>query len=119
MLKKDFKEYICNPFCTYFHENSKEDLACRGALVVIELLRQGRLDINMLPELNRDIISWGKHDADLDAAVCRRCSFREEDCDFQSEENKYNANPCGGYRLLNLLKMTGFNITADFEEKND
>jgi hypothetical protein len=114
MSKKDFKHYICDPFCVYFRENSKEDLACNGAIVITDMVRCGRLDINMLSGLNRSVDFRGKHDSDLDETVCRQCSFREQDCDFQSEENKDHAEPCGGYRLLSLLKTSGFNFTADF-----
>jgi hypothetical protein len=118
MSKKDFKEFICRPFCIFFRENSKEDLVCHGALVVMEQLRSGRLSLSTLSGLDRNLDVRGKHDAELDVTVCRQCSFKEEDCDFHSEEVRSDADPCGGYRVLSLLKTVGFDIAADLEEKN-
>ena len=117
MAKKDFKEFVCIPFCTFFREDSSEELACRGALLFDKLLRHGHLRLDTLPGLSRDLDFRGKHDADLDAIVCRQCSFQKEDCDFQSEENRWNAEPCGGYLVLSLLKMAGLINPADLEEK--
>lgn len=118
MSKREFKEFICYPFCTFFREDSKEDLACRAALVVMELLRSGRLTLRALSGLERNLDVRGKHDAELDVTVCRQCSFREEDCDFHSEKDVSNAEPCGGYRLLHLLKTAGFDIAADLEARD-
>jgi hypothetical protein len=105
--KEAFKDYICKPFCSYFRENSKEDLACQAALVVVELANSGRLDMGALSVFNKGVDDCWQHDRDLDKTVCSQCSFWKEDCDFQSEENWDHAEPCGGYKVLSLLKTTG------------
>jgi hypothetical protein len=116
MGKKDFNQFVCIPFCAYFREGSKEEFACRGALLVDELLRCGNLRPDALPEPRRDLDFCGKHDVELYALVCRRCPFQKEDCDFQSEEHRHDAEPCGGYVLLSMLKASGDINPAHLEE---
>lgn len=118
MGKKDFNHLVCVPFCAYFREGSKEEFACRGALLVEELLKRGYLKPGTLPKPGRGMDFCGRHDAELDAVVCRRCPFQEEDCDFQSAEHRDDAEPCGGYVLLGLLKAAGRIDPADLDEMN-
>ena len=119
MSKKDFQQYICKPFCAFFREGSKEELACRGALLVDNRVKRGLLNVHTMPVPDRNIDFRGKHDADLDAITCLHCQFKAEDCDFQSEEDKYNAAPCGGYLLLSLLKRAGVISPADIKGEDD
>ncbi len=118
MGKKDFKQIVCVPFCAYFHEGSKEEFACRGALLVEELLKRDFLRPGALPTPGQARDFRGRHDAELDAAVCRRCPFQKEDCDFQSAEHRHDAEPCGGYVLLGLLTAAGRIDPADLHEMN-
>ena len=48
MTKKDFKDYICRPFCMFYKEGQKEEMACQGALVVESLVRQRRITIDQV-----------------------------------------------------------------------
>ena len=103
-MKEDFKDYICKPFCPYFRENSKEDMACQAAVLVAALASCGRLNATMLAGLDRGASFSGRHDDEVDETACAGCAFRKEDCDFQSMENRDQSEPCGGYKILALLK---------------
>jgi len=115
MRKRHFKEYICRPFCRFFREGKKEEMACLGALVVEELVRRRRLDPALLPRNGKRPSLWENRDPVLVARVCHNCPFKKEDCDYQSACPPANAEPCGGYILLSLLKEKGFISDRDLE----
>ncbi|MGA1843739.1 MAG: hypothetical protein ACMUIS_04160 [bacterium] len=119
MGKEGFKGYICRPFCTYFREGAKEDMACRGARVVESLLQAGVFRIDAIPINGKSPHLWAHRDEVLERTVCRSCPFRAEDCDFQSPVPPPGAEPCGGYILLSLLKEKGIITTADLEDSGD
>lgn len=100
MMKTTFQEYICRPYCRYFSDGEKEEMACRGAQVVHELVCSNRLDLQKMPSLRKEPSLWQKNRCELSAQVCAQCSFRAEDCDFQSEGPEADGEPCGGLILL-------------------
>ena len=114
--KRDFHDYVCRPFCTFYREGEKEELACQGAQVVHSLLKRGLLYPAQLPRGGKTIGARWQHDPALDAAVCRHCPFQAEDCDFQAESPPPYAEPCGGYILLTLLKEKGIIFLKDLEK---
>jgi hypothetical protein len=116
MGKKEFKDYICRPFCRFFREGQKEDMACRGAQVIELLMERGRLDSKKLPRNGKDPYLWEQHDSDLETTVCKNCPFFAHDCDFQSINQLPGTEPCGGYILLCLLKKNGNIIIDDLKE---
>ena len=90
-------------------------MACQGAVVVENMVRRGLIDQALIMELGRDTNYREKHEGDLDDMICRYCSFKTEDCDFQSTEKIDDAEPCGGYRLLRILKTSGYITVDDLE----
>ncbi|WP_432823046.1 hypothetical protein [Trichloromonas sp.] len=102
MIKTDFEDYICRHFCAYYRAGNKEEQACRGALVIDELVRRGRLATRDFPR-GGFMLPPTSHDPLLDAAVCGICPFRAADCDFQAAPQVPGSPPCGGYRLLAML----------------
>jgi len=102
MAKTDFENYLCRHFCVYYRPGVKEDLLCRGALVVEKLIRSGRLTITELPQ-GSFLNSLVEHLPLLDEQICGSCEFRAADCDFQALPAIPDSPPCGGYRLLALL----------------
>jgi len=119
MGKEGFKGYICRPFCAFFRDGAKEELVCRGALVVESLLKAGVVRYDHIPGNGKPPRLWRHRDEDLERTVCRSCAFRPGDCDFQSAIPPSGAEPCGGYILLSLLKEKGIIATADLEEADD
>jgi hypothetical protein len=115
MAKKEFKAFICRKFCIYFKEGSKENLACQGALALEKLLMHDIINISLLSKFSVTPYNGVQHDPDLDETVCAHCSFEADDCDFQSENQKHDADPCGGYRLLQFLKNSGLITREDLE----
>lgn len=120
MAKRDFQEYICRPFCSFFRDGEKEELACRGALVVERLAASGVIDPSVLPGGDR---KWPgisqENDALLEEMVCGRCPFRAADCDYRAPERPAYAEPCGGYILLRILRETAVISTVDLTEVSD
>lgn len=119
MAKKDIKDYICRPFCSFYREGVKEELICRGARDVGNLVERGVLRVSELPREKRDFSSPALRNGVLETTVCRKCAFREEDCDFQAEKSPLDAEPCGGYILLFLLMGNGGISIDELTESND
>jgi hypothetical protein len=120
MAKTEFKDYICRPFCFFFRPGEKEDLACRGALVVERLVADGRLEPSSLP--GGEMRTNGLREADdalLEAVVCGPCPFRDGGCDFRAPVRPADAEPCGGYILLRILRETGALTAEDLAEACD
>ena len=107
MPKKDFQDYICRPFCDYFKPGVKEELLCRGAVVVEQLVRQQRLNPENFAALNRNDSLTPGQAAELEAVVCKKCLFKTEDCDYQSPDPPADCRPCGGLILLKQLTAGG------------
>ena len=105
--KVDFEDYICRPFCDYFHPGKKEELLCRGALVAEKLVRRQRLIPESFRELDREEPLTPGQEPGLEAAVCTECPFLAEDCDFKSAQPPADCRPCGGLVLLYRLQNRG------------
>lgn len=106
--KATFQSTICRPFCRYFRPDHKEELACRAAQLVDDLLQRGLLRAPELPGNNRKIPSLWLDDAPaLGRVVCRPCPFAVDGCDFRENPRSAAVEPCGGYILLRLLLADG------------
>ncbi len=115
MPKHTFIDYLCRPWCTFFKEGAKEDMACQGARVVEHLVTGGRIAPAEIPPLKKNADLWNAYREELDGPVCGRCSFRSEDCDFRSEAPPDNGEPCGGFILLAHLRKNGLIDESDIE----
>jgi hypothetical protein len=103
MTKKDFKNYICRPFCVFFKEGEKEEMACRGAQIAEFLVNHKQVNPEKIIKFIKDPKIWEKQKAMLEKHVCLRCSFKAEDCDFQSSAPSRDVEPCGGFIFLACL----------------
>jgi len=103
MAKKDFKDYICRPYCMFFKEGQKEEMACKGAQIAELLFHNKRVNLGKIPNFASDPQIWKKQQAKLEKYVCHKCSFQAEDCDFQSSAPADDMEPCGGFILLACL----------------
>ena len=116
MGKRVFKDYICRPFCRFFREGRKEELACRGAVLIEQLVKKDVLQPGTIPGGGKTPRLWSVHHPVLQAFVCNRCEFQPDGCDFQARTPPPHAEPCGGYILLSLLLQQGRLSTRDLEE---
>jgi hypothetical protein len=97
MKSEALVKVLCRPFCTYYKPGRNEELLCRGALVIEQLMLSGKIVFSAeakhtaLDEAASDIVVQ---------AVCKSCDFRDHDCDFAQDRK---ARPCGGYILLSRL----------------
>ncbi len=120
MGKGYFQAYICRPFCSFFRPGEKEELACRGALVVERLVSNGVIEPSGLPGgawKRADL--WQEDDPLLEEMVCGRCAFRDGGCDYRAADRPVDAEPCGGYILLRILRKTAAVRAADLKEACD
>ena len=107
MSKTDFQDYICRPFCDYFKPGNKEELLCRGALVVEKLVRRQRLTPENFRDLDREEPLIPGQEPTWKTPSVRSCPFRAEDCDFRSARPPADCRPCGGLVLLHRLQTRG------------
>ena len=107
MAKKDFKEYVCGPFCVFYKEGQKEEMACRGAEIAERLVLHKYIHPEELPKFKKDFALWGKFRQILGRSICATCLFQEKDCDFAADDLKgqprTDIEPCGGFIFLALL----------------
>ena len=100
----DTRERLCRTFCKYYKPLKKEELVCRGFLVVERLLREGK----KIPFR----VFKGKMTASvqetLERNLCILCPFHEDDCDFVRHKE---SPPCGGLLLLgHLLEIKAVSV---------
>ena len=89
----------------FFRDGQKEEIACQGALIAEKLVKSGVFDVQDFS--GKPDLLWEKRNRFIDSAVCENCPFKEEDCDFQSENPSDDLEPCGGYILLSILVDDG------------
>jgi hypothetical protein len=116
MPKDHFQTYVCRPYCMFFKEGEKEDLSCRGAQIVEQLVERERLDLMTMPPLHKEARLWEKHRSYLSSYICNSCPFFAEDCDFQGMGPADDVEPCGGFILLAHLYDKKMIETCDLEE---
>lgn len=107
MAKSDIKDFVCKPFCSFYREGAKEELICNGARLLEILMKRGMLSPETIAEVTSVLFCARGENSALDDVVCRECPFRDNDCDFRSENPPLNAEPCGGYILMALLAAKG------------
>jgi hypothetical protein len=103
MAKKDIKDFVCEPFCSFYVEGAKEELICNGACVLEILMAKGMLFPEEITAMKRQPLPRDFQNPALEEGVCGKCVFRADDCDFLSVNPPPNTAPCGGYILLTLL----------------
>jgi hypothetical protein len=108
MSKAVVQSYLCRPFCTFFRPGVKEEMACQGAVVLVELVQRGRLAPAAFPSpAEKAHRRWQEKDQELERVLCQPCPFAVDGCDFHSALRSMQTEPCGGYLLLQLLKDAG------------
>ncbi|HET6419772.1 MAG TPA: hypothetical protein VFG19_06440 [Geobacteraceae bacterium] len=115
MAKKDIKDFVCKPFCSFYREGEKEELICNGARLLEMLVTRGILSPDELSCVKAGSCFAAGKNLELERAVCLRCPFRPDGCDFMSKSPPPDAEPCGGYVLLDLLAACGIITGNDLE----
>ncbi len=115
MGKEAFKAYLCRPYCMFFKDGAKEETACRAAEVVNALVNKKQVDIKTIPPFIKNRLLWEKCRNTLGNTLCSSCSFRAEDCDFQSATPSDDLEPCGGFIVLAHLWVNNLIQESDLE----
>jgi hypothetical protein len=93
----DLRDRLCSRYCPYYKPLIKEELACKGFLVVERCISQGK----EIPFIISDKILAAGTENTLREHLCLSCPFYESDCDFAQQKD--GAPPCGGFSLLGIL----------------
>ena len=119
MAKRDIKDIVCKPFCSFYREGVKEELICNGARLLEILLGKGLLSPEAISAVKPEPCLESVINTVAGNAVCRGCPFLRDDCDFRSVTPPPDAEPCGGYILLALLAANGVVSRERLEEIAD
>ena len=96
-IRFDLRGELCARFCPYYKPGRKEDLACKGFLVVQGLIKRGR----QIPFSITDKRSDPTIRKILLRDLCAKCLFLQDGCDFVQQRER--SSPCGGFILLSYL----------------
>jgi hypothetical protein len=98
-MPSSFRQTLCLKYCAYFKPDKNEEFACRGFLVVEQLMRSGKASIpdTFTKEPDRSTAER------IIQKICVNCDFFEQDCDFMQDRA---APPCGGMVVLTQLLKT-------------
>lgn len=110
-IKKEFSGFICRPYCAFFKEGQKDEMACGAALVAASLIENGLLTIASFPELE-EVDDAPRSERLLFELICRSCPFVIDGCDFRLPTPPVDAVACGGLVLLSALYRAG-TVTSD------
>jgi hypothetical protein len=96
-MRVDLRGELCSRFCPYYKPGKKEDLACKGFLVVEGLIKK----CLYIPFT----VGGNKSDPAIQESLlrnlCAACPYFEDGCDFV--QRKERSSPCGGFILLSYL----------------
>ena len=106
----DLVKSLCGNFCSYYKPSKKEELACRGFVVVRQLAECGK----QIPFEKSDRWPSPLTEEELRKSVCQSCPFYESDCDYILQEG--DARPCGGFIFLGLLLDNGIICIDDVRD---
>jgi hypothetical protein len=99
--KKDIlKKTVCQQFCSFYKPGRNEELSCGGYERIERFLQEGR---KVIIEVSGSCSDAGQTEA-IVHAICRRCGFRDDGCDFILGRD---SPPCGGFRLISQLIANG------------
>jgi hypothetical protein len=105
-IKKEFSGFICRPYCAFFKEGQKDEMACGAALMAVSLIENGLLAIASFPAL-KQVDNAPRGDRLLFELICRSCPFVLDGCDFRLPTPPADAVACGGFVLLCALYRAG------------
>ncbi|MBW1813866.1 MAG: hypothetical protein JRJ39_09385 [Deltaproteobacteria bacterium] len=116
MNKNTFKDYICKPYCVFFKDGEKEEMACHGAAIAQRLVKNQKIFPQHFDKKPLEKDTCFNDDEDLLRLVCTNCPFEAQDCDFRSSSQPKGSVPCGGFIFLFLLKSKNLLTVKDLEE---
>jgi hypothetical protein len=105
-VKKEFSGFICRPYCVFFKEGQKEEMACGAALTAAGLVENGLLSIDSFPRPGT-VDNAPRDNHLLFDLICRTCPFVLDGCDFRLPTPPADAVACGGFVLLCALHRSG------------
>ena len=108
--RSPLEQTLCLKFCAYYKPDKDEELACRGFVIVEQLLKR---DPALIVDRYGQDPDRG-HEEALVQGLCMACAFHEQDCDFMQDRQ---ARPCGGYILLSQLLGSGRITIKDIKGK--
>jgi radical SAM protein with 4Fe4S-binding SPASM domain len=101
-LNASMVELVCAQHCSYYKAGQKEDLACQGFKLLQRLADQDPATMSRVPARD-EYESENRFPCLLHHILCRSCDFLIDGCDFKDPDHKAQAEPCGGYIVVEQL----------------
>jgi radical SAM protein with 4Fe4S-binding SPASM domain len=93
---------VCSRYCSYFKPHRKEDTTCEGFNFFQRLSTQTPAILFSLRPKQDHAFNDHYHHL-LYHALCKRCDFLIDGCDFTDPNSTGDLLPCGGYIAADLL----------------
>jgi len=104
------RELICPTLCRYHKPDKIEEPGCGGLSWLKARPHLGGRLTSLDPRDPRPLFGLDPEDARL-WAICRRCSFLPDGCDFRDPAPKDDpGSPCGGLRAIAGLLAAGLEL---------
>lgn len=101
MKDSAYTKLICRPFCEFYSEG-KESLLCGTYKYVRDRIGAPELErLTTGEEPTADFI----HERFIREQICPNCDFFVDGCDYIAG---VHSPPCGGYRVVEVLKKKGY-----------
>ncbi|MCB9797219.1 MAG: radical SAM protein [Alphaproteobacteria bacterium] len=93
---------MCQSLCAFFKPGQKEDMACGGFTLLTEVVPDPAALARALEAATPEAFG-DRHHHLLHHALCRRCPFYIDGCDFTDPQVTNDSPPCGGYMAIDML----------------
>ncbi|MBF0567291.1 MAG: hypothetical protein HQK95_00345 [Nitrospirae bacterium] len=94
-------QLICKGFCEFYSEG-KDSMLCKAYEAVRDAIPVERLQ--EILEKSQTTSPTFAFDTFIRGHICAECDFRVDGCDYA---DGLNSPPCGGYKVIELLKERG------------
>ncbi len=102
-LRKTAADLACRGYCEYFRDDEGGETGCAGFTAFLHAVAGGKIHQGHLASLLNRPPGVPRKVGQLIEALCMRCSYLKDGCDFMAELHVEGATPCGGYRLFLAL----------------
>jgi len=106
---------ICKFSCAFYKPVRKTEQHCFSFEKIVEFLKTDKLEIRKILKINIQSFK-NKNDKLLLDTICEKCPFVKDGCDFRAGKGN---EPCGGYKIIDILLSDIIIHKGLLTEKND
>lgn len=106
---------ICEVSCIFYKPIRKTQEHCYGFDEIVKLIEQKKVEMRKI--LSIDFTEFKNlNDRFLNEHLCKYCPFLQDGCDFRAGKGD---EPCGGYKIFDILLSKKIIHKNIFVEKDD